>query len=311
MNILNVRKELNQGKTIYDLKLKVAFYARVSTDKTDQINSLENQSNYFKDLILENNNWELVGSYIDEGISGTSIKNRDSFIKMINDSKEGKIDLILTKEISRFSRNTIDSIKYTDELLSYGTVVYFISDNINTIYPDSEFRLALMSTIAQDEVRKLSERVKFGINRKIKEGKLIGNNLTGYYYKDGRMLINKEESPIIEILFNLYVTEKYSFNKISKILYEKGYKNKNGYPYSSTTLKKFLTNPRYKGFYTANLTKIESYKTHKKIKVPECDQIIYKSDLIDAIIPEKLWDKANSLYKKKYHKKNNGKLIKT
>ena len=94
-------------------------------------------------------------------------------------------------------------------------------------------------------------------------------------------------------------------------LAEMGYLNRKGEPYSQTSMAKFLTNPRYKGFYTANLTKIESYKTHKKIKVPECDQIIYKSDLIDAIIPEKLWDKANSLYKKKYHKKNNGKLIKT
>ena len=228
MDTISVRNEMLRGKTIYDMELNVGYYARVSTDKDDQLNSLENQSNYFKDMISENKKWNLVGEYIDEGISGTSVKNRENFLRMIEDSKKGKLDLIVTKEISRFSRNVIDSIKYTEELLKNGTVVYFISDNINTIYPDSEFRLTLMSSLAQDEVRKLSERVKFGIQRMIKDGKLIGGSLTGYYRKDGRMIINEEERPIIEILFNLYVTGRYSFERISEILYKKGYKNKNG-----------------------------------------------------------------------------------
>lgn len=100
---------------------------------------------------------------------------------MVEDATNGKIDLILTKEISRFSRNTVDSIKYTEYLLSQGVIVHFLSDNLNTVQEDSEFRLTIMSSLAQDEVRKLSERVKFGINRMIKERKLIGGNLTGYY----------------------------------------------------------------------------------------------------------------------------------
>ena len=300
MNILEVRSKLLLGKTIFDMNLNVGYYARVSTDKDDQLNSLENQSNYFREMINENKNWHLVGEYIDEGISGTSVKNRDNFLKMIDDSKNGKLDLIVTKEISRFSRNVVDSIKYTEELLNNGTVVFFISDNINTIYPDSEFRLALMSSLAQDEVRKLSERVKFGIKRMIKDGKIIGGNLTGYYRKDGKMIINEEEKEIIEILFNLYATGKYSFESISNILYKKGYKNKNGNPYSGTTLKKLLINPRFKGYYTANLTRIESYKTHKKINIPKEEQIIYKTDLIEPIVSEELWNKANNLYKKRY-----------
>lgn len=304
MNVLQTRSELLLGKTIFDMNLNVGYYARVSTDKDDQLNSLENQSNYFREMIGENKKWNLVGEYIDEGISGTSVKNRDNFLKMIEDSKQGKLDLIVTKEISRFSRNVVDSIKYTEELLNNGTVVFFISDNINTIYPDSEFRLALMSSLAQDEVRKLSERVKFGIKRMIKDGKIIGGNLTGYYRKDGRMIINEEERPIIEILFNLYATGKYSFEKISDILYKKGYKNKNGKAYSGTTLKKFLINPRYKGYYTANLTRVESYKTHKKINIPKDEQIIYKTDLIEPIVSEELWDKANDLYRKKYNARN-------
>ena len=165
MNILKTRAELSSGKTIYDMNLNVGYYARVSTDKDDQLNSLDNQSKYFREMISENKNWNLIGEYIDEGISGTQVLKRDNFLKMINDSKEGKLDLIITKEISRFSRNVVGSIKYTEELLNNGTVVYFLSDNINTIYPDSEFRLTLMSSLAQDEVRKLSERVKFGIKR--------------------------------------------------------------------------------------------------------------------------------------------------
>lgn len=300
MNILQIRSEMQRGKTIYDMDLNVGYYARVSTDKDDQLNSLENQSNYFKDMISENKKWNLVGEYIDEGISGTSIKNRDKFLKMIDDSKMGKLDLILTKEISRFSRNVIDSIKYTEELLNNGTVVYFLSDNINTIYPDSEFRLTLMSSLAQDEVRKLSERVKFGIKRMIKEGKVIGGNLTGYYKKDGKLIINNDEREIIEILFNLYSSGKYSFESIAQILYKKGYKNKNGKIYSGTTLTKFLTNPRYKGYYTANLTRVENYKTHKKVKINADEQIVYKTDLIEPIVSEELWNKANELYKRRH-----------
>lgn len=300
MDTISVRNEMLRGKTIYDMELNVGYYARVSTDKDDQLNSLENQSNYFKDMISENKKWNLVGEYIDEGISGTSVKNRENFLRMIEDSKKGKLDLIVTKEISRFSRNVIDSIKYTEELLKNGTVVYFISDNINTIYPDSEFRLTLMSSLAQDEVRKLSERVKFGIQRMIKDGKLIGGSLTGYYRKDGRMIINEEERPIIEILFNLYVTGRYSFERISEILYKKGYKNKKGEPYSGTTLKKFLINPRYKGYYTANMSRVESYKNHKKINLPTSEHVIYKTDLIEPIVSEELWDKANEVYNKKH-----------
>lgn len=304
MNILKIRTELTSGKTIYDMNLNVGYYARVSTDKDDQLNSLENQSKYFREMISENKSWNLVGEYIDEGISGTSIKNRDNFLRMIDDSKTGKLDLIITKEISRFSRNVVDSIKYTEELLNNGTVVYFLSDNINTIYPDSEFRLTLMSSLAQDEVRKLSERVKFGIKRMIKDGKVIGGNLTGYYRKNGKMIINENEKEIIEVLFNLYSTGKYSFEYISRELAKKGYFNKYGKEYSGTTLRKMLLNPRYKGYYTANLTYVESYKTHKKVVVPENERIIYKDENIPAIVSEELWNKANEIYKSKRNLRN-------
>lgn len=299
MDIKKARQELRLGKSIYDMPLKVAYYARVSTDKDDQLNSLENQQNYFEEMIRENKNWIFVGGYIDEGISGTAVKNRTQFLNMIEASSLGKIDLILTKEISRFSRNTVDSIKYTEYLLKQGTIVYFISDNLNTIQEDAEFRLTIMSSLAQDEVRKLSERVKFGINRMIKDRKLIGGNLTGYYKKDGRYEINEKEAPLIRYLFETYAAGKVGLKKIGEELAKMGYLNSKGEPYSQTSMAKFLTNPRYKGYYTARLTEVEDYKTHKKKKVDKENQIIEKDDRIPAIVSEELWDKANALHEKR------------
>lgn len=313
MNILKTREELLLGKTIYEMPLKVAYYSRVSTDKDEQLNSLENQKNYFEDFIKSNKHWQYIEGYIDEGISGTAVKNRENFLRMISDASKGKIDLILTKEVSRFARNTIDSIKYTEFLLKNGVIVLFISDNINTIYPDSEFRLTLMASLAQDEIRKLSERVKFGIKRSIKDGKVGGSTLTGYIKKDNRLIINPQTSPIIKKIFILYATGKYSFKQISKFLAAEGYYTTKGKEYSDATLKKILTNPRYKGYYTANLSKIVDYKTHKKEKVPISEQIIYKDTkgVVPAIIEEKLWDKANSIYQKRKKHWNNINLNKT
>ena len=299
MDVKKARENLRKGKTIYDMNLKVGYYARVSTDKDDQLNSLENQQNYFEEMISENKNWTLVRGYIDEGISGTQVNKRDSFLKMIEDATLGELDLILTKEISRFSRNTVDSIKYTEYLLKNGVIVYFLSDNLNTIQEDAEFRLTIMSSLAQDEVRKLSERVKFGVNRMIKDGKLIGGNLTGYFKKNGRYVINPKEAPIIEYLFNTYASGSIGLKRIGEELAKLGYLNSKGQPYSQTTLAKFLTNPRYKGYYTARLTEVEDYKTHKKKKVPKEKQVIYKDDRIPAIVSEELWEKANLLYEKR------------
>ena len=296
MDIKKAREDLRKGKTIYDMPLRVVYYARVSTDKDDQLNSLENQQNYFEEMIKENKNWIFCGGYIDEGISGTAVKNRDSFLRMIEAGNLGKIDLVLTKEISRFSRNTVDSIKYTEYLLKNGVIVYFLSDNLNTIQEDAEFRLTIMSSLAQDEVRKLSERVKFGINRMIKDRKLIGGNLTGYYKKDGKYEINPNEEPIIKYLFETYATGKVGLKKIGEDLAKMGYLNSKGGVYSQTSMAKFLTNPRYKGYYTARLTEVEDYKTHKKKRVPSDKQIIEKDDRIPVIVSEELWDKCNALH---------------
>ena len=141
MNVVKIRNEMRSGKSIFDLPLRVTFYARVSTDKDEQLNSLENQVQYYTELIQSKPNWTYIPGYIDEGISGTSTRKRDSFLRMISDAKAGRFDFIITKEISRFSRSTLDSIKSTQELLEHGVGVQCQKDNINNLDSDSESRL--------------------------------------------------------------------------------------------------------------------------------------------------------------------------
>ena len=133
MEVRKIRAEMRMGRSFYDLPLRVTFYARVSTDQDEQINSLENQVQYYTELIQSKPNWRFVPGYVDEGISGGSTKKRDNFNRMIRDAKAGMFDFIITKEISRFSRSTLDSIKYTQELLDYNVGVFFQNDNINTL----------------------------------------------------------------------------------------------------------------------------------------------------------------------------------
>lgn len=193
------------GIPITDMNIRVTAYARVSTDHLEQQKSLKNQVDHFKKYIEENNNWTYIEGYVDDGISGTSDIKRNSFMKMIADAKEGKFDLIITKEISRFSRNTLDSIKYTRMLLDYGVAVFFVDDNINTALPDSELRLTIMSSLAQDEIRRLSSRVKFGMNRAIERGEILGSGILYGYIKDNKtksLIIVPEEAQIIKKYMN-------------------------------------------------------------------------------------------------------------
>lgn len=297
MELYKIRSRISMGESIYELPLKVTFYARVSTDKDVQLNSLDNQILYFKELIQNNNNWTYVDGYVDEGISGTSVNKREQFLEMINDGKNGKFDLILTKEISRFARDTLDSIKYTRELLSYGVGVLFQSDNINTIMPDSELRLTIMASIAQEEVRKLSERVKFGMKRSIEKGKVLGNEvITGYKKHNGKLEIDEEEAKMVKIIFKLYSTGDVGLRSISEYLYDKGYKSRKGTHIKSTTIRRMITNPKYKGFYCTNTIKYLDYKTKKQTRLTKSEWVVYDSNgKIPAIISPELWDKCNTI----------------
>ena len=296
MNLISIRNKLLTGTPISNINLRVTYYGRVSTNQDIQLSSLSNQEDYFKQMILNNINWTYIEGYIDEGITGTSTLKRTNFLRMINDAKQNKFDLIITKEISRFSRNALDSIKYTRELLNYGVAVLFLNDNINTIYPDSELRLTIMSSMAQDEIRRLSERVKFGVSMSIKKGKLLGNNkLYGYNKKNNKLYINKKESLIIKEIFTLYGIYNKSTTYIRDYLNNKGITTNYGNKWSTTTILRILKNPKYKGFYCANKSFTEDYMSKKVKYLSKEEWVIYKSSKqIPIIIEESLWNKVNN-----------------
>ena len=300
MDIRRIRAEMRMGRSIFDLPLRVTFYARVSTDQDEQINSLENQVQYYTELIKSKPNWTFVPGYIDEGISGTSTKHRDDFNRMIRDAKAGLFDFIITKEISRFSRSTLDSIKYTQELLDHNVGVFFQNDNINTLDTDSEFRLVIMAGVAQDEVRKLSERLKFGFRQAIKNGHVLGNDkLYGYDKKDCVLTINEEEAKIVRIIFDLYANQRLGTRKISQKLLEMGYTSREGNAFNVLTIRHMLENPKYKGWYCGNKTQNLDYRTKKKAFLDENEWVMYPDPSIPAIVSEELWDRANTLYKER------------
>lgn len=295
MDLYTVRNNIMKGVPLQELNLRVCFYARVSTDKDEQLHSLQSQISFFNDYISKVPNWKFIGSYIDEGISGTQVKKRDEFLRMTRDAKKHKFDLILTKEISRFSRSTLDSIKYTQELLSNGVGVYFLNDNINTILPDSELRLTIMSSIAQDEVRKLSERVSFGMKRSIDNGVVLGcSNIYGYVKDKGKLVIDDEQAKMIKIIFDRYANTTDGLSKVSRYLFSLGYKSRNGKRIDTTILTRIIENPKYKGYYCGHKSKVLDYRTKQKKRLNESDWIIYKDyENVPPIVSEELWERAN------------------
>ena len=300
MEVRKIRAEMRRGRSFYDLPLRVTFYARVSTDQDEQINSLENQVQYYTELIQSKPNWKFVPGYVDEGISGGSTKKRDNFNRMIRDAKAGMFDFIITKEISRFSRSTLDSIKYTQELLDYNVGVFFQNDNINTLDTDSEFRLVIMAGVAQDEIRKLSERLKFGFRQAIKNGHVLGNDkLYGYDKKNCVLTVNEEEAEIIRIIFDLYGNQRLGTRTISKRLMELGHTSREGNAFNTLTIRHILENPKYKGWYCGNKSQSVDYRTKRNILLDESEWVTYPDPSIPAIVSEELWNRANALYKRR------------
>ena len=302
MDIHSVRMML-KTKSIFDIPLRVTYYARVSSESDEQLNSLGNQINYYDDLIKRNKNWTFVPGYIDEGLSGISTKKRENFNRMVEDAAEDKFDLVITKEISRFARNTLDSIQFTRQLLSYGVGVFFQNDNINTLDEDSELRLSIMSSIAQDELRKLSSRVKFGHQQAIKDKVVLGNSRIFGYVKDGgRLIIDESEAAMVRELFELYATGQYSMKQIETIFWEKGYRNHNGNKIAHTTMSNMIANPKYKGYYVGNKVRVIDMFSKKQKFLPPEEWVMFKDEsgeIVPAIVSEEVWEAANAVLKRR------------
>lgn len=218
-------------------------------------------------------------------------------------TEAGKFDLVLTKEISRFARNTLDSIQYTRQLLNAGVGVFVQNDNINTIDEDSELRLSIMSSIAKDELRKLSSCVKFGHQQAIKSNVVLGNSrIFGYIKDDGRLVIDEEQAAMVRELFELYSTDEYSMKQLETLFWEKGYRNYTGKKIAHSTMSNIASNPKYKGYYVGNKVKVVDMFTKKQKFLPPEEWIMFKDEtgeIVPAIVSEELWKQANAVLRKR------------
>lgn len=274
--------------------MKVAAYCRVSTDADDQINSLENQLHFFNEYIRRNPDWEFVDIYSDEGVTGTNVQKRIGFNTMIQDAKAGKIDLIVTKEVSRFARNTVDTLHYTRDLRGANVGVYFINDNINTLDSDGEFRLSIMASVAQEESRKTSVRVKWGMKRQMERGYVFSPPILGYDVHDGCLSVNEEEAKIVRRIFDLYVHEKMGTYSIArKLAQENTPLYKRIKTWSPTLIMRIIKNEKYAGDLIQQKTIVTDYLSHKSVR--NKGEKISFSDHHEPIIDRQTWNEAQRI----------------
>lgn len=295
----NIYETLNEERKLFDSKRKVAAYCRVSTDNEDQANSFESQQRYFRQYIERNPDWELFEVFADEGISGTSTKKRKEFNRMIACAKNGDFDLIITKEISRFARNTLDSIYYTRDLKKHGVGVIFMNDNINTMDGDAELRLAIMSSIAQEESRKTSERVKWGQKRQMEQGVVFGRSMLGYDVKDGKMYINEEGAKIVRRIFHKFVNEKKGTHIIARELREEGIAPMRVKEWQNTVILRVIRNEKYCGDLVQKKTYTPDYLSHDKKYNRGQEEFVILKNHHEPIISRELFEEANRILDEK------------
>ena len=283
------------------MKRRVVIYARVSTEHEAQISALENQVQYYDELLGRHPEWELVERYIDEGITGTSINKREGFLRMMQDAKDRRFDLIVTREVSRFARNTVDTLQQTRILKTYGVEVWFTEDNIWTLNDeDGELRLSIMATLAQNESKKISQRVKAGQMISFKNGVLYGNgNILGYDRVDGNLVINKEQAETVKRIFELYLDGN-GVRKIQDIMEQEGRKTASGLTrWQAGNINRVLGNSFYCGRIEYRKQYVPDYLTQKKINNHGEIEKIYVEGSHEAIITPEVFDEAQRLKEKR------------
>ena len=279
---------------------RVAAYCRISTDSDDQKNSLENQKKYFSEYIDRDPSWELVKVYADEGTSGTSTAKRVQFNNMISNALAGGIDLIVTKEVSRFARNTVDTLQHIRELIANNVRVIFINDNIDTKDKDSEFRLTIMASVAQEESRKNSERTKWGMMRRMESGKVTIIDLYGYDINDGYLTVNEDEAVVVRQIYHKYVFEGKGVRTIADELNHSGALiSKRIKKWTPQNISRIISDEKYVGDLEFKKFVTPCYLTHKQVKNDGIEEKIYHTDNHEPIIDRETWNLARQEHEKR------------
>lgn len=293
---------------------RVVFYGRVSTEHEAQLAALENQMQWYEDQAKYHPNWTVLKSYIDRGITGTQAKKRPAFMEMLNDAKYHKFDLIVTREVCRFARNTVDTLVITRQLKEMGIEVYFVEDNIWTMDNDGELRLTIMATLAQEESRKTSERVRAGQKISRDNGVLYGNgNILGYDRLGDTYVINEDQAETVRIIYDLYLKGN-GFNKIVNELVRLKRKDSSGLVrWDSTKVSRILHNATYKGYQGYYKSYKNNHLDQKTIVNRDEDTYLYVKGRFTPIISEEVWDKCKALRESKLtlRKTQEGKLERT
>lgn len=283
---------------------KVCAYARVSTDSEEQLTSYSSQINHYTNYIKSNPDWEFAGVYADEGISGTQVKKRTEFMRMIDDALNGKIDIIIAKSISRFARNTLDTLKYVRLLREHNVDVYFEKENIHTLELDSEMFLTLYSAFAQAESESTSQNVKMGMRAKMKRGEMNGiARIYGYVWnKETKELeINEEQAKIVRQVFDWYINGK-GTQTIARLLNEKGILTYTGKRWTSSRIRNMIINEKYVGDLISQKWYIENPISHRAVQNFGEKEKYYVKDHHIPIITREVWNKAQEIYEKRSSK---------
>ena len=277
---------------------KAVFYGRVSTEHEAQLAALENQMQWYEDQAKYHPNWTVLDKYIDEGITGTQAKKRPAFMQMIEDAKQGDFDLIVTREVCRFARNTVDTLVMTRELKNYGVEVYFVEDNIWTMDGDGELRLTIMATLAQEESRKISERVRAGQKISRDNGVLYGSgNIIGYDRVNGTYVINEDQAETVRMIFDLYL-EGLGETKICKELCRRQRKDGHGnVSWSVSKISRILRNATYMGYKCYLKSYSNNYLEQKRIKNLDESTYLYVKGDFEPIIPEEVFKRCEEIRK--------------
>ncbi len=288
-----ISKEKQMPKVV-----KVAAYARVSSDKDAMLHSLSSQVSYFSKMIQSHDSWKYVGVYSDEGMTGTKIE-RDGFSKMIQDAKAGKIDIIVTKSLSRFARNTVDCLKTIREMKAINVDIFFEEQNIHTLSANGEFLISLLAGYAQEESRQCSENTLWRVRKNFKEGKPYGgSSMLGYKLVKGKFIVVPEEADLVRRIYALYLAGN-GFCKIARILTDDGIKSYTGGTWSKTTIGEIISNVTYTGNLHLQKTFRENHITKRCIRNKGEKPIYVVEGNHEPIISQEIFDKAQELRKQK------------